>query len=1070
MKRLIAAVLAAGVFMLAGCFEKREGVAADLQADYLRCEYRVDPLGIDVVKPRLSWVLDSAQRGQKQTAYQVLAASSRAKLDQNSGDLWDTGKVESDKTTAVVYEGKPLASGSDCFWKVRVWDKDGKVSNWSTAAHWSMGLLNASDWKAQWIGLDIPEKVNPAETAVMQAKWIWSQAPTNGNQDVCERTFVKTFEIAEGASVKSAKAYLAADDYFRMSVNGTEVASATNFNSLKEAVFTDLLKSGKNTISVMAGNRGNGPNPAGLVGVFMIDTDKGQQVILTGADWKWQLNADTPEQQQAVEVASFGKAPWGKIALSENYLPPARYLRKAFAAKPGIRTARLYATALGINQLFLNGQRVTDDYFSPGWTDYDKRVHYRTWDVTDLMKAGDNAVGAILADGWYAGYVGYGRRRNHYGKNLRLMAQLQIEYNDGSTDVVATGADWKASLGPILEADFLMGEVYDARLEQDGWSAGGFDDSTWQAVAVGGNEINPLIEAAVSEPVRVFETVKPVSITEPKPGVYVFDMGQNFAGVVKLTARESEGQKIQLRFAEWLNPDGTIYTTNLRAARATDTYICKGGGVETWQPYFTFHGFQYVEVTGVSKKPTPAMIEGLAMSSDTPSAGRFECSNPMVNKIFANSKWTQLMNFIDVPTDCPQRDERLGWTGDAQVYINTACYITDVQAFFIKWLTDLNDGQRADGQYPCVAPLRVATDDGGPAWADAGVICPWTIYKMYGDRRVLEAHYDNMKKFIAFCKGRSTDELLPPRSYHCYGDWLNINDDTPKDVIYTAYFGYSTKLLADIAEVLGKDADAATYNKLFERIRDAFNKAYVQDDGKIRGDSQTAYVLAIAHDLVQGKRLEQAAAHLVRKIEEKNMHLSTGFVGTKDLMLVLEKIGRNDIAYRLLLNDTFPSWGFSIKHGATSIWERWNGWTPEQGFNDPGMNSFAHYSFGAVCQWMFENIGGIRTDGPAFKQIVLKPAMDERMSWASVGYDSIRGTIESSWKKLGSGLAQFDVTIPAGTTATLYLPAADDGVLESGVPVRTAAGVSGVKAEGDTMVISLESGRYSFTTTLPEKI
>lgn len=1069
MKQVIAVVLIAGVLFAAGCHEKRTGVSADMRAEYLRCEYRVDPLGIDVAKPRLSWVLDSAQRGQRQTAYQVLAASSRTKLDQHVGDLWDTGKVDSDETTAIVYEGQPLVSGGDCFWKVRVWDKDGKVSGWSPAAHWSAGLLNDSDWKAQWIGLDVPTETSVAEEGIAQAKWIWSQAANaDGNQDVCERTFVRRLEIPEGVSVKSAVAYLAADDYFRMSVNDTQVASANNFNSLKEVHFTDQLQRGLNFISVMAGNRGTSPNPAGLVGVFVIETENDRQIFVTDSEWMWQ--AAPSDLRPAVVVSSYGTAPWGKIALSENYLPPARYLRKEFAAKGGVRSARLYATSLGINQLFLNGQRVTDDYFSPGWTDYAKRIHYRTWDVTNLMKAGGNAVGAILADGWYAGYVGYGHKREHYGRNLRLKAQLQIEYTDGSTDVIATGPDWKASTGPILEADFLMGEVYDARLEQDGWNASGFNDSAWQSVAVGGNEIDPLIQAAVSEPVRVFEKVRPVSISEPKPGVYVFDMGQNFAGVVKLTAKEGAGQKIQLRFAERLNPDGTIYTTNLRAARATDTYICKGDGVETWQPYFTFHGFQYVELTGVSKKPTLDAVEGLAMSSDTPMAGRFQCSDPMVNKIYSNSKWTQLMNFIDVPTDCPQRDERLGWTGDAQVYINTACYITDVHAFFTKWLTDLSDGQRADGQYPCVAPLKVADGDGGPAWADAGVICPWTIYKMYGDKRVLETHYDGMKRFIAFCKDRSTDELLPPRNYHCYGDWLNIDDDTPKDVIFTAYFGYSTKLLAEIAEVLGQTEDAATYNKLFERIREAFNKAYVQADGKIKGDSQTAYVLAIAHDLVTGKRYEQAAAHLVRKIEEKKMHLSTGFVGTKDLMLVLEKIGRNDIAYRLLHNDTFPSWGFSIRHGATSIWERWNGWTPQQGFGDPGMNSFAHYSFGAVCQWMFENIGGIRTDGAAFKRIVLKPAIDEKMSWASVGYDSIRGRIESSWKKMGSGLVQFDVTIPAGTTATVHLPAANADVLESGTPVKNAVGVNKVEFDGDAMVISLESGRYSFTTTLPEKM
>jgi alpha-L-rhamnosidase len=1069
MRHVITAGIITGVFLMTGCHKERSGQSAGLTPDYLRCEYRINPLGIDVAQPRLSWILQSSERGQNQTAYQVMAASSRERLDRNTGDLWDSGKVAGDETAAVVYKGKTLTSGGDCFWKVRVWDNKDGVSEWSRPAHWSAGLLTPSDWKAQWIGMDMPRTENQAASAIKSAKWIWSETPTDGNQQPGKRLFLKTIDLPEDASIQSAVCYMAADDQFTLSVNGSEMASATNFNSLKQISLKDHLKGGSNLIQVLAENRGTGPNPAGLIGIFIIETNQGQTVITTDAQWQC-ASADNRDSKTSpvVVIGDYGLPQWGKIPLSESYLPPARYLRKEFTADGNIKSARLYATSLGIHQLFVNGTRVTDDYFSPGWTDYARRIHYRTWDVTDLLTSGQNAVGAILADGWYAGYIGYGHRRNHYGNNLRLLAQLQIEYQDGSSEIIASGPDWKASTGPILEADFLMGEVYDARLEMPGWDKSGFDDSAWSPVAVGSHEVSPLVQAAVSEPVRVFHEIKPVSVSEPTPGAYVFEMGQNFAGMVRLAVQEKEGQKIRLRFAERLNPDGTIYTTNLRDARCIDTYICKGQGKEVWQPYFTFHGFQYVELSGVSQKPLLEAITGLALSSDTPMAGRFECSDPMVNKIYSNSMWTQRMNFIDVPTDCPQRDERLGWTGDAQVYINTACYITDVQAFFTKWLTDLEDGQRADGQFPCVAPLKVAEGDGGPAWADAGVICPWTIYKMYGDKRAVETHYESMKKFIAFCRNRSTPELLPPAQFHCFGDWLNINDDTPKDVIYTAYFAYSTKLTANTAEVLGKKADAAAYNELFERIRTAFNKAYVQSDGKIKGDSQTAYVLAIAYDLVTGERFDQAAAHLIRKIEEKKMHLSTGFVGTKDLMLALEKIGRNDIAYRLLYNDTFPSWGFSIKHGATSIWERWNGWTPEQGFGDPGMNSFAHYSFGAVNQWMFENIGGIRTDGAGFKQIVLKPAIDDKLAWANVSYNSIRGLIESRWKKLDGGQLQYDVTIPANTTATLYLPAAGgDRVLESGGRLENTPGITAADFSDGIMKITLKSGRYSFVSRLP---
>lgn len=922
MRLIFLGIIAASFFLLTGCELEQDMQSKKVNLDtvYLRCEYRVNPLGIDVVNPRLSWELESDERGQKQTAYQVIVASSGDRLEQNEGNLWDSGKVQSDETTAIVYIGAPLTSEQDCFWKVKVWDRDDKASKWSQSAKWSVGLLKPEDWKAQWIGFD-PAKVI-------------EQAPQT-------------------------------------------------------------------------------------------------------------------ESKQLI-------------------LPPARYLRQdcSLAAKK-IKKARLYATALGIYQIYVNGQRITQEYFSPGWTDYTKRIHYRTYDVTEILQDGDNAVGAILADGWYAGCVGWDNQRNHYGQHLRLLCQLSIEYEDGATQVIATGPDWKASSGPILQTDFLQGETYDARKEMPGWNTANFDNSNWQPVTVNSDEVHPRVQAAVSEPVVVFEEVKSVSVSEPTPGRYVFDMGQNFAGVVRIRVQGEAGQAIQLRHAERLNPDGTIYTTNLRGAAATDTYICKGSGEEIWQPYFTFHGFQYVELTGVDSRPELDAVVGLAISSDTPATGTFECSDPVVNKIQSNAVWTQRANFIDVPTDCPQRDERLGWTGDAQVYINTACYHNDVQAFFIKWLTDLMDAQRDDGQFPMVAPLKVAEGDGGPAWADAGVICPWVIYEMYGDKRVLESHYNAMRKFISFCKDRCTDELLPPEKFHCFGDWLNINDDTPKDVIYMAYFGLSTKLMANIAEVLGKTDDKANYNQLFERIKASFKKAYVQPDGKIKGDTQTAYVMAIAYDLLEDDMQKRASEHLVRRIEECNWHLSTGFVGTKDLMLVLAKIGRNDVAYRLLHNDTFPSWGFSIKHGATSIWERWNGWTPNEGFADPGMNSFAHYSFGAVCQWMFENIGGIQTEGPAFKHILLKPEPGGKLTWAKTNYRSIRGTIQTDWEVKDSTF-HCCVTIPPNTTATLYLRAvAKESVYESGKMLQETNGILSMSYQAGTMVIKLDSGRYDFESRLP---
>jgi alpha-L-rhamnosidase len=470
-----------------------------------------------------------------------------------------------------------------------------------------------------------------------------------------------------------------------------------------------------------------------------------------------------------------------------------------------------------------------------------------------------------------------------------------------------------------------------------------------------------------------------------------------------------------------------------------------------------------VESTGLKEKPGKDTVIGIPLSSDTPVVGAFRSSDPMLNRLHNNIYWTQRANFIDIPTDCPQRDERLGWTGDAQVYVRTATLNTDVEAFFTKWLVDLDDAQRPDGQYPRVAPSVVAGPDGGPAWADAGVICPWTLYQVYGDRRLLERHYQAMKHFIQFCRERRTPDFLPPEKYHCYGDWLSIQADTPKDVIYTAYFAQSARLTGEAAAALGEKQEAAQMRHLFEQIRAAFNRAYVAPDGRIKGDTQAAYVLALAFDLVEGEKEKLAAKHLVDDIERRGWHLSTGFIGTKDLMLVLSKIGRADVAYRLLFNTTFPSWGFSITQGATSIWERWDGWTPEKGFQDAGMNSFAHYSFGAVYQWMVENIGGIHSLAPSYKEILIQPELSDKLASAAVEYVSIHGRIATDWKR-EKGKLRLNVTIPANTTAWVILPAGSEkGLNESGRPLDQAAGVKSVRMEGTNAVLEIGSGTFAFT-------
>ena len=992
----------------------------------LQCEYLDNPLGIDETSPRLSWKVESSERNQKQTVYHVLVSTNEIV---KSGDLWDSGKVNSDETGSIYYQGKPLKTGEHCYWKVQVWDKDGQPSAWSKPATWSIGLLQQSDWKGDWIGYDKPRVAGNADAPLDDAKWIWFSGDKGPNFPKAKRIFMSAILVPEKSKIQKAELYLSADDLCSFNINGQQVSQPGD-NLVKRCVLLDVtsqIKPGNNILRAQVENASE--SPAGLIAKLVVTTTDGKKYTeVTDDSWhatadggaNWHLRPITDKEWPFVQiVGTYGAEPWGKLKYSTLSLPPPPYLRRAFAIEKNVKRATLYATALGTCDLYLNGNRVTDDRFTPGWTDYTKRVHYRTYDVTGLLHKDRNAIGAILSDGWYSGYIGWGQKRDHYGTKPRFRGQLVIEYADGTTETIATDAGWKASTGALREADFLMGASFDARLESK-WDEADFDDSKWDNVVTGA-EMRPPIQAHPGPAVRAFTEITPLGINEPKPGTYVFNMGQNFAGVARLKVRGDSGQKITLRFAERLNSDGTVYTTNLRGARATDSFICSGKGLEIWEPRFTFHGFQYVEVTGLKHAPSKDTITGIALSSETPHVGSFDSSDPMLNRLARNIYWTQRANFIDIPTDCPQRDERLGWTGDAQVYVRTATLNCDVHAFFDKWLVDLDDGQRADGQFPMVAPVKIAGDDGGPAWADAGVICPVTIHWVYNDRRVLERHYPAMTKFIEFCKNRSTPDLLPPKQYHCFGDWLSINADTPKDIIYEAYFAYSTKLVAMAAADLGEPQDAAKYNELFEQIKAAFNKAYVDADGRIKGNTQTAYVLAIAFDLLDADKQKLAAKYLVEDIEKRDWHLSTGFIGTKNLMLALAKIGRDDVAYHLIHNKTFPSWGFSIAQGATSIWERWDGWRPDKGFQDPGMNSFAHYSFGAVYQWMVENIGGIHSDGPGYKKLVIAPVPDGHMKWAKTSYNSMHGLISSEWK-IENHKLKLDVTIPANTTAKVILP------------------------------------------------
>ncbi len=951
-----------------------EGAKTDaLTPVAIRCEYRVNPQGIDEAKPRLFWRVESDQRGQKQTAYRILVASSSRLLANNQGDLWDSGKVNSSQTIQIEYEGKPLVSRQQCYWKVASWDRNG-VSCWSKPALWTMGLLNDSDWSARYIS-------HRDETPVF-----------------------------------------------------------------------------KDTESL--------------------------------------------------------------------FLPPARQYRKEFAVKKKIKRATIYATALGIYELELNGKRVGDALFAPGWTDYNLRAYYNTYDVTKLVNAGKNAIGANLADGWYSGYVGFGLLtgmgtekigRYTYGKTPSLMVQLEVEYTDGTRQVIGTDKSWKVTgEGPTRQADLLMGEFYDARMEMPGWSKAGFDDSSWQAAilaeengkqpatfyqarnpegaggpAIKGRKVDlgfkrPRLESFPGNPVRVTEEIRPVSVKKMEAGTYIFNLGQNFAGTVRLKLKGPAGHRVMLRFGEMLHPDGRLMTENLRKARATDYYVCKGDkNGEVYTPRFTFHGFQYVEISNLpdgqepcladNNKATGPMITGLVIHSDTPMTSTFECSDAMVNQLFRNVVWTQRANFLDLPTDCPQRDERLGWTGDAQAYVGTASYNADVAAFFTKWNRELMESQRPSGAFPGYAPFPFQHGwDFGTAWADAGVICPWTIWQAYGDTRMIERCWEPMTRFMQWRKKTSRNNLGINHG-NGWGDWLTLGAATPIDYIDTTYWAISTKMMAEMASAIGRDDEAAAYRKQFNLIKAAFRKKYLQDDGSITVHTQTAYALALVADLVPKQMRKMVGQKLADLIEVSGNHMATGFLGTKPLLPVLSSVGQHDLATFLLQSHEFPSWGYEVDQGATSIWERWDGYTIEDGFgrHNASMNSYSHYSFGAVCEWMFRTLAGIESDGAGYSKIIINPtppspgsnAQHKPIDWVKASYDSIQGKIISQWKVDGNAF-YLDVTIPANTTATVFIPASKtEDITEGGKPLGQVKFIKPLRVNNGRVVLQVEAGKYHFKST-----
>jgi alpha-L-rhamnosidase len=887
---------------------------AQVQVVNLRTENLQDPLGIESPAPRFSWQLLSDKRNCMQSAYEIRVALSTDALSKGKNLVWQSGKVPSDASLHVPYAGGPLGSGIFYHWQVRVWDQTGKVSAWSKPARWQMGLLQASDWKARWIGPGFSE--------------------------------------------------------------------------------TDPKR-------------------------------------------------------------------------------PSPYLRKHFNAGKKISSATAYITALGMYEARINGKRVGDARLTPGWTAYKKRLQYQQYDVTDLLKQGQNAVGVILGNGWYRGFIGFSGQKDFYGKDLALLFQLDITYTDGTRENIGSDESWTSSYGSILSSEIYNGETIDNRNEKKGWDMPEYSDMVWTNATVKTGEF-PALVATYNEPVKKHETFRPLRIFTTPKGEKVIDFGQNLVGWVKVTARGKRDDSILVSHAEVLDKQGNFYTDNLRAAKQQNLYFLSGEGEEVFEPHFTFQGFRYIRIEGLQGDLKPGDFEAVALYSDMKPTGTFTSSSQLLNQLQHNIQWGQKGNFLDVPTDCPQRDERLGWTGDAQAFARTATFNMQVNNFFSKWLKDLAADQLPNGSVPFVIPNVLGANAAGACgWADAATIIPWTMYLAYADKRILEDQYPSMKAWVGYMEAASKNDLWNT-GFH-FGDWLfyTMGDDnagnaavTDRYLLAQCFFAYSTQLVLNTARVLGRTDDVKKYETLLKRVKDAFLSEYVSPNGRLSSNTQTAYTLALQFDMLPENLRPQAAERLVANIRQYGNHLTTGFLGTPYLCHVLSRFGHTDVAFTLLMQETYPSWLYPVKMGATTIWERWNGIKPDGSFEVPSMNSFNHYAYGAIGDWMYRVVAGLDTDEsePGYKRITVKPHIGGGLTHAQADLETYYGKASSGWK-LSDGMLELTVSVPANTKAMVHIPAATpDAVTESGMPLGRSGAIRTAGMQDSRVVLELGSGEYRFRT------
>lgn len=1063
-RAILSAVPASVVLSQAGRAAGRDAFSVDR----LTVNGAPSPLGLDAGAIRLGWQLTSDRRACVQVAYRVCVASSAEALAAGACDVWDSGKVASDDSFDVAYKGPELAVRCRAVWTVTVWDNHGRTAT-SRPSSWEMGLLAPEDWTAKWIAVESPEVRADREAGL---PWLTKTIGKAGQT----RQFRLSFHLDQDAQVTL---FTGANAGHRVFLDGAAVtlpAHAPHSMGDQGVVETRMaLARGPHVVALSVddlvgfGELLNG-TPRGCI-LVKARYASGEIVRFSGVDAR--ASDEAPDGWTGL---GFPDTAWdkarriegaGRESLGAAWPGTGAYLvRRDFtAAKPA--RARLYVTALGGYRVYLNGQPVNDTGLSPEVTDFRKTILYRTYDVTSLIAAGDNVLAAMIGDGWYGSYAGP-RGRYPFGEApLRFLCQLEIEHVDGTRTVVTSDDTWRLSHAAVTKSEIYDGEDYDARLEQPGWDRPGFaEKGLWWPAAPGPVPAGRL-KATLVPPIRRTMTLKPTSVIRVGDA-FVADFGQNFAGWAEIKVKGQAGQRVELRFAEILQADGHADQSNLRGARAADIYTLRGDPAgEVYAPHFTYHGFRYVEVTGLPSLD-PADILGIVVHSDLLETGALRVNNALIHQLWENTVWSQRSNFMGIPTDCPQRDERLGWMGDAHVFWDAAAFNMDTQTFGEKWTGDIRDAQSASGAYTDVSPDTIHLGDAtgaSPGWAEAGVIVPWTLWKRYGDRAVIDQNWEAMRRYLAFIEENSDDFIWTRMRGSDFGDWLALDakqpgdPTTPKDLVATAMWKKSTDAMVDMARASGRGAEAATYQATAGRIKQAFGRHFVQADGTIGNGSQTGYILALKHDLVPDGLQVNAAKHLVADIRRRGGLLSTGFLGTPISLDTLADAGYDAVVYDLLLRTAFPSWGYMVAKGATTIWERWNGDT-----GDVSMNSFNHYALGSVCGFAYRRIAGIDPLTPGFKTFRFDPVLDVRVAKAGADYAAVVGPIRTDWTSGANGRFELTIEVPANSRAQVVLPAGDGArIRESGKALASAGGVTVVGVKDGKTRLEIGSGRYSFT-------